>query len=226
MFASFFFTGLFAGAVHVLAGPDHLSAVAPLAMESRGRAWITGLRWGIGHSAGVTLIAGLAFFFREILPLDSLSSWSERLVGFVLIGIGLWGLRRAFSNQAHIHEHEHDGSRHAHFHVHRAGQSHDKPKAHAHGHAAIAVGALHGLAGSTHLIAILPALAMPSRSATAIYLAGVIAGTIVAMMLFAWFVGKLAQRASGYGDRLYRGLAGSFSGAAIAIGLFWIWSTA
>ena len=39
-----------------------------------------------------------------------------------------------------------------------------------HGRAAFAVGTLHGLAGSSHLLGILPALAMPSDLAAGIYL--------------------------------------------------------
>ena len=38
------FTGLLAGCFHVLSGPDHLAAVAPLALSSRTRAWREGWR--------------------------------------------------------------------------------------------------------------------------------------------------------------------------------------
>ena len=33
------FTGLAAGVTHVLSGPDHLAAVAPLSMTRQGRSW-------------------------------------------------------------------------------------------------------------------------------------------------------------------------------------------
>jgi hypothetical protein len=42
-------TGLFAGALHVLAGPDHLVALAPIAADKPRRALSLGLRWGLGH---------------------------------------------------------------------------------------------------------------------------------------------------------------------------------
>src|SRR5882672_577523 len=89
--------GLFAGLLHVWSGPDHLAAVAPLSAEwtrtaSRRRpSWMVGVRWGLGHSSGVMLIGLLSLIFREAFPLNSLSSISERLVGVVLIVIGLWG---------------------------------------------------------------------------------------------------------------------------------------
>ena len=58
MFA--FFAGLAAGLLHVFSGPDHLAAVAPLAADERSRPqWRAGLQWGLGHTVGVLLIAGL-----------------------------------------------------------------------------------------------------------------------------------------------------------------------
>ena len=51
--------GLTAGLIHVLSGPDHLAAVAPLAND-RSRAWRTGFLWGLGHSGGVFAVALLA----------------------------------------------------------------------------------------------------------------------------------------------------------------------
>ena len=36
------FAGLSAGGLHVLAGPDHLAAVAPLAADSSRRRWLAG----------------------------------------------------------------------------------------------------------------------------------------------------------------------------------------
>ena len=44
--------GLTAGAVHVLAGPDHLAAVAPLAANGKVSPWRSGLYWGLGHAGG------------------------------------------------------------------------------------------------------------------------------------------------------------------------------
>src|SRR3982751_1551261 len=84
-----------AGLVHVFSGPDHLAAIAPLAMKRQRGAWRTGLRWGIGHASGVAFVGILALILRGILPVDLISGWSDRLVGVLLIGIGLWTLRKA-----------------------------------------------------------------------------------------------------------------------------------
>ena len=88
-------TGALAGLFHVLSGPDHLAAVAPLAVDGRRKGWIAGWTWGLGHASGVVVVALLGVLLRELLPpIDILSAWSERVVGAALIGIGLWALSR------------------------------------------------------------------------------------------------------------------------------------
>src|SRR6267142_713583 len=94
-------TGLIAGTVHVLTGPDHLTAIAPLAVRRPARAWVPGVRWGIGHSAGVALVGLLSLWLRDLLPVAMLSSWGERLVGVMLFGIGFWALRRGLKQNVH-----------------------------------------------------------------------------------------------------------------------------
>ena len=99
MFAALL-AGLTAGLIHVLSGPDHLAAVAPLA-GGRGRAWRAGFLWGLGHSGGVLAVGLLALALRGALPIDALSSWSERIVGVTLVGIGLWGFTRVLRGPIH-----------------------------------------------------------------------------------------------------------------------------
>ncbi len=217
--------GFLAGMHHVIAGPDHLGAVAPLAVNDRRSAWRGGFAWAIGHAGGVGIIALLALAFREALPfsIDGLSAWSERLVGVVLIGIGLWGLRRALSRRLHAHVHEHDGHRHVHVHLHDSEDAHDPAASarHDHSHAAMAVGTLHGLAGGSHLVGVLPALALQASHAV-MYLAAYAAGTILAMVVFASILGHLAAYAGAAGTRWARGLMVGSSVAAMVIGVFWL----
>ena len=61
-------TGAAAGLFHVLTGPDHLAAVAPIAADKRKRGWLAGCTWGIGHASGVVFVAGIAVLLREMLP--------------------------------------------------------------------------------------------------------------------------------------------------------------
>jgi len=216
--------GLAAGFVHVFSGPDHLAAVAPLAVESRDRHWRPGLNWGMGHTGGVLVVGLLALLFRELLPVDLLSSWGERMVGVVLIGIGLWGARRAARLTVHVHEHTHDGMRHAHVHAHGASAPHPPaaPHPHAHTRAAFAVGVLHGLAGSSHLLGVLPALAFATRSASIAYLVAFGVATIGAMTGFAGLLGLFAERARAGGAQLYRRVLYACSAAAIIVGCVWL----
>jgi ABC-type nickel/cobalt efflux system permease component RcnA len=219
-----FATGLLAGAIHVVSGPDHLAAVAPFAAESRRRAWEVGLRWGVGHAGGVMFIGVLSLLLRDWLPIEAISSWSERFVGVVLIGIGLWGTRRALSQRVHTHEHEHNGQRHVHIHAHDGATAHTHEQAfeHRHTHAAFAVGTLHGVAGSSHFLGVLPALAFPTLAQAVSYLAAYGVGTVLAMMGFAALVGVSACGLAVSSAQAYQRLMAGCSLAALAVGGWWL----
>jgi len=219
--------GLAAGMLHVLSGPDHLAAVAPLAADSSTSRWRAGFSWGIGHTGGVLVVGLLALLLRDVLPMDAISSWSERLVGIALVAVGLWGARRALTTRVHVHSHAHGGSVHAHVHFHGAGEvthaSRGGPGlAHNHTHLSFAFGILHGVAGSSHILGILPALALPTRQASIAYLLSYGVGNVTAMTAFSSAIGFVAARAEGGGMRLYRGLLATCSVAAIAVGLVWL----
>ena len=192
MFA--FFAGLAAGLLHVFSGPDHLAAVAPLAADGSRHPWRTGLQWGIGHTTGVLLIATLLLLIRERLPLDAISAYSERIVGVALIAVGVWG-------------------------VWKASRATSKP--HSHPGASFVMGAIHGLAGSSHLFGVLPALAFSTRADSLLYLGGFGIGAIAAMSAFAAGLGMLSVRLAG-NDRRYSGLLYASSAAALVIGGFWL----
>ncbi len=217
-------TGLLAGVVHVLSGPDHLAAVAPLATEGCDRGIRTGARWGLGHASGVLVVGLAALLVRLWLPVGRFSFISERFVGVALIAVGLWGARRALSLRVHVHDHTHDGRPHRHIHVHgaRAAHAHDTPSTHRHGHAAFGIGVLHGFAGSAHFLGVLPALAMPTLGASLSYVLAFGAGTVFAMAGFAGVVAWLAARFDGAGTRTYRGMLVAVSAAAVGVGVFWL----
>lgn len=214
-------TGFLAGILHVVSGPDHLAAVAPFAAEKPQHSWQTGLLWGIGHTGGVWVIGILFFLMRELIPVELLSSWSERLVGIVLIAVGLWGLRQAFRHKIHAHAHAHDGDTHVHFHTHENAKRDHSHAAHHHAHAPLGIGVLHGLAGSSHLIGVLPALMLPSRFASIGYVVAYGLGSIVAMSFFSYLIGFLTQRFA-VTTQVYNRVLGGFAVLAIGVGLFWI----
>lgn len=221
--------GLAAGGVHVLSGPDHLAAVAPLVADSRRSHWRAGFTWGLGHTGGVFTVGVLALLFRELLPIEALSSWSERLVGVALIAVGLWGARRAARLEVHQHVHVHDAGPHAHIHVHAVDRSsadsgvvRHPEQPHQHTHASFAFGVLHGLAGSAHVLGILPALALPTRLLSGTYLVSYGVGNVAAMTLFAAAVGLVSNRVSDGGTRVYRQLLYACSAIAVLVGGLWL----
>ena len=54
-----------------------------------------------------------------------------------------------------------------------------------HGHTAFFAGTLHGVAGTAHILGILPAVALPGLWASSAYLLAFGAGTVAAMAAFA-----------------------------------------
>jgi hypothetical protein len=204
-------SGALAGLVHVLAGPDHLAAVAPMALADRRRGWYAGFTWGVGHTSGVITIAVLAVLLRDVLPpIELISAWSERLVGAALIAVGLWALRHALriGDAPHVH----DGGTHEHVHVQRGPLG----RRVGHAHASFLLGVLHGVAGSSHFLGVLPALALPTRTASLAYIAAFGAGSVLAMTGFGAAVG-LAP-----GPRTYRTLMLAAASMACAVGGVWL----
>ena len=218
-------SGLAAGALHVVGGIDHLAALLPLSVGQRRRAFGLGVRWGLGHSAGVLVIGALGVALRERLDLAAVGGWGERLVGVMLIGIGLLGIRRAARLEAHVHRHQHDGEAHSHLHVHGPRDAHvgESPAPlHRHRHTAFFAGTVHGVAGTAHVLGVLPALALPTLAASGGYLAAFAVGTILAMGAFASLVGMGSERAAGRAPSRLRGLLGAAGAAAVLVGLVWL----
>jgi len=210
-------TGALAGLFHVLAGPDHLAAVGPLALDGRRRGWLAGWTWGIGPASGVVLVAGVAILLRDLLPpVDAISAWSERLVGAALIGIGFWALRR--SARVQPAPHVHGALSHDHLHV-QAGPGWMRRIGHA--HASFCLGVLHGVAGSSHFVGVLPALALPTRAAALTYIVAFGAGTVAAMTAFAAAAGCAGGFARAH-VAAYRAMLATAAVAAIVIGSVWL----
>ena len=122
-----------------------------------------------------------------------ISAYSERLVGVALIADRRWGIWACLACSARrCHE-----SRHSH-----AGAS-------------FAMGTIHGLAGSSHLFGVLPALAFPRSVDSMLYLAGFGVGAMAGMTAFAAGVGLLVDSTRQRSSRRYRGLLYASSAAAL-----------
>jgi hypothetical protein len=102
--------GVAMGFVHVLTGPDHLSALVTLAAaQPKWTAFILGARWGIGHSTGL-IIMTVCFLCFDV-PLEKIAPVAEPMVGCFMILLGLWaasGLRNwntRCEEDRHTHSH-------------------------------------------------------------------------------------------------------------------------
>ena len=221
--------GCLASVLHVLMGPDHLAAVAPFALESKRKAWKIGLYWGLGHVFGMLLIGGLFLGFREIIPVESISNYSEQLVGLVLVMIGFWAFYKIYNeNGGHSHLHVHADQPRIHKHPH----SHLEKRTHDHVHtdkskqgflASFSVGVLHGLAGVAHFVLFLPVASFESTSDAVLYITGFVLGIVLAMTLFALLMGTVSSFAQNGHDRsLFRGIRFIGGLLAILIGIYWM----
>eukprot|EP01039_Chlorochromonas_danica_P008001 gene8001-8824_t len=84
-------TGATLGLVHVLAGPDHLSALAALSVGTSYKAFLLGLRWGLGHSAGLLIVAVAFIILKGDIDLRRLGRYCDSLVGLFMILLGCYG---------------------------------------------------------------------------------------------------------------------------------------
>lgn len=168
---------------------DHVAAVASMASGRKGLRSITrhGVFWGIGHTATLLLVAGGCLILRLTIP-DGLSGALEFLVGVMLVGLGAHVLRRLWRERAHFHVHQHAEDAPAHLHLHSHGKEGvpHQVSTHDHAHAeplpwrTLAVGLMHGMAGSAALIVLTAAsLESPWIGLAYVLLFGL--GTIIGM---------------------------------------------
>ena len=217
-------TGLAAGAVHVIGGADHLVAMAPFSLNRPLAACRSALAWGAGHSAGVIVLALIAIGIKDLAHVEAMSSWAEFLVGVALLVVGALAVRTAFGLELHSHQHHHQDhdhgqghASHQHLHLHVRGQSNHRR----HVHAASGLGLLHGLAGASHLLTVIPALALPAHAAAG-YLIAYLVGSIGAMFSVVAAVSLLTQRS---GARLLPFLVGGTGALSIVTGAIWLQKT-
>ncbi|GMI24212.1 hypothetical protein TeGR_g1991 [Tetraparma gracilis] len=87
------------GVVHVLTGPDHLSALCTLASNGSCKAFVYGVRWGLGHSTGLLLVAAVLLMGDSSGKFEMSSSvehFMEACVGLFMVGLGLYGFYSAY----------------------------------------------------------------------------------------------------------------------------------
>ena len=208
-------TGILAGLVHVFSGADHLIAMAPSAINTPKIAFRNSFSWGLGHASGVDLLTVLAIFIKDITPLNRFSNIAELLVGISLLFVGLFAIKNSFQLSIHSHSHKHEnGFYHRHYHFH----FNEHKNTNKHSHALTGLGLLHGIAGGSHFLAILPALALSLTNACA-YLVSYLIGSLISMNLFTCLISFTTFN---IGQKFIKRLIVFAGGLSFSMGLFWI----
>lgn len=207
--------GLLVGLRHAFE-PDHLTAMATLAAEARDPRCgaLLGAIWGLGHTLALVAVGVVLIVAGDALP-ERLAAAFELAVAGVLVALGIRAIaiarREGAAGPAHRHSHR--------------GRAHDHggPAAHVHlgrhtlAWRPLAVGLVHGLAGSGALTAI--AFAQLSSSASrltyiALFGVGSIAGMTIASAIASASLGRMSER----GHRALMLVAGL---ASIILGIAW-----
>lgn len=208
-------TALVLGSVHALEA-DHVTAVTAFVARNPGvrNAVAFGVRWAAGHGAAVLVLGSALIVLERELP-ETLTAGLERLVGAVLIGLGVWTVLGARRLHAHTHTHT-NGTTHEHVHSHLFSGRHD------HRHGATSVGLLHGAAGAGAAAALVPLAGLDDPARGVIYLALFGVGTIAGMGLYALLAGFVVGRTAGLSVRLARAIAVVTGTVTTAVGVIWL----
>ena len=159
---------------------DHLIAVSNIlrkadSVKSSAR---IGFSWAIGHMLTATIITILLFIFKKSF-LSGVLPHFEKIVGIMLISLGILSLRDFFS--FHSHSHSHGSIVHSHPHIHL--KNHGSKHAHTH---MFGIGVVHGLASNDELLMLFTAsLAVTSLGGLIAALGMFSFGVALGMMLFA-----------------------------------------
>jgi hypothetical protein len=201
--------GAWFGLLHAF-DADHLATIGGLALRDRSlRPAGYALRWAMGHAVALGIIA------TAVLGLDwaGVIDWTvyaELLVCVALLVIGAQALRtvgRSLRGRR-LTPAAHERSRGAHLHFLAPWHSHGRPD-----RTSLAMGLLHGGAGSAAVLALLPIAHFKSGVASAIYLACFSLGVTLGALFFARVFALVARGSSARGARL----AAAFQAA---VGLF------
>ena len=144
--------------------PDHLAAVSTLVAQERDgykAAWL-GACWGAGHTLALVTVGAALVVLRARMP-PAASNIFELSVALMLVGLGVRAIqvasRQGPAGPAHVHHHGHV------VHVHRGAPAHIHIGAWTLARRPLLVGAVHGLAGSGALTALVLAT-LPTTAAS------------------------------------------------------------
>lgn len=148
--------------------PDHLAAVSTLVTDERSRrkAAMLGVCWGLGHTVSLIAVGAALVLLRAEMP-PGAADLFEFLVALMLVGLGLRAIvlaaRQGTAGPPLAHQHGHR------VHVHRGTPAHVHIGAWTLARRPLLIGAVHGLAGSGALTALV-LTTLPSTAARLTYM--------------------------------------------------------
>jgi len=168
--------GLVTGCLHTLVGPDHLAALTPITIgQTKIKSVILGALWGLGHSLG-QLTLGVIFIlmkdkFDSFIP--ALNKYGGVLIGITLLIIGIIGIYESSITTNYDCKAIKNNS---------SGKNADDSEKiiSSQSFVTFMTGVVYGFNPDT-LIFLIPALALPSKTASFIYIVMFFIGTVVAM---------------------------------------------
>ena len=196
--------------------PDHLAAVSTLVSRERNgaKAALLGACWGLGHTAGLVVVGSVLVLLRAELP-PRLADVFELFVAIMLIVLGSRSVLQALRQADARHSH------HRWFAMH----THSGLAAHVHvgtwtlARRPLIVGAIHGLAGSGALTALV-LTTLPSTLARLTYMALFGLGSTLSMAALSGLLGWPLARLGAHSG-VTRGISMAVGVMSVALGLYW-----
>jgi nitrile hydratase accessory protein len=191
--------------------PDHLAAVSTLITGERSSAkaaWL-GACWGLGHTLTLFAAGAMLVVFRAEMPLVASQAF-EFCVVLMLIGFGVRAIYHGARGRP-------AGPTHSH--ANRATSEPLQKRRWTLARRPLVVGAVHGLAGSGALTALVVAT-LPSTVTRLTYLGLFGIGSTVGMAALSGLLGWPIARVGGHQATL-RGLSLAVGCVSTALGLFW-----
>src|SRR3954467_13882496 len=178
--------------------PDHLAAVSTLVTRERNgyKAALIGAWWGLGHTLSLVVV-GTALILLRAEMTTRVAELFEFFVALMLIGLGWRAIYQAalqgIAGPSHIHHHGPI------MHIHAGVAAHVHFGRWTLARRPLLVGAVHGLAGSGALTALVLAT-LPSTASRLIYMVlfglGSTAGMAALSGVLGWPLGHLAKHPS------------------------------
>ena len=165
-------SGLIAGLIHTIAGPDLLTAIAPLTTKNSNQRYRIGFYWSLGNTLGLLIFFIFTLSFKDIFDIHTLSSIPEHIIAVMLIYMGISSLYSMYGNAKFSdHDKRNNGSLKFSF----------------------GIGTLHGTAGGSHLFAFIYLLSLSSNLEKVLYMLLYVIGASISMIFFIQFLNIISH---------------------------------